>query len=86
MTSVAIIGAGQTGASAALTLAKQGVEVTLYSDRLPPSDAPPVRDTARDGLGQPATRRGAERRLDPQRVDQGAAFHRGAAYMVPHRR
>jgi 2-polyprenyl-6-methoxyphenol hydroxylase-like FAD-dependent oxidoreductase len=33
MTSIAIIGAGQTGASAALALAKQGVEVTLYSDR-----------------------------------------------------
>jgi 2-polyprenyl-6-methoxyphenol hydroxylase-like FAD-dependent oxidoreductase len=31
MTSIAIIGAGQTGASAALALAKQGVEVTLYS-------------------------------------------------------
>jgi 2-polyprenyl-6-methoxyphenol hydroxylase-like FAD-dependent oxidoreductase len=33
MTTVAIIGAGQTGASAALALAKRGVEVTLYSDR-----------------------------------------------------
>ena len=33
MTTVAIIGAGQTGASAALALAQRGVEVTLYSDR-----------------------------------------------------
>jgi 2-polyprenyl-6-methoxyphenol hydroxylase-like FAD-dependent oxidoreductase len=33
MTTVAIIGAGQTGASAALALAKRGIEVTLYSDR-----------------------------------------------------
>src|SRR3984957_11890516 len=33
MTSIAIIGAGQTGASAALALAKRGVDVTLYSDR-----------------------------------------------------
>ncbi len=33
MTTVAIIGAGQTGASAALALAKRGVEVTLYSNR-----------------------------------------------------
>jgi len=33
MTSIAIIGASQTGASGALALAKQGVEVTLYSDR-----------------------------------------------------
>jgi 2-polyprenyl-6-methoxyphenol hydroxylase-like FAD-dependent oxidoreductase len=33
MTTVAIIGAGQTGASAALALARRGVEVTLYSDR-----------------------------------------------------
>jgi Styrene monooxygenase A putative substrate binding domain len=33
MTRVAVIGAGQTGASAALGLAKRGVEVTVYSDR-----------------------------------------------------
>jgi 2-polyprenyl-6-methoxyphenol hydroxylase-like FAD-dependent oxidoreductase len=33
MTSIAIVGAGQTGASAALALANRGVEVTLYSDR-----------------------------------------------------
>jgi 2-polyprenyl-6-methoxyphenol hydroxylase-like FAD-dependent oxidoreductase len=33
MTRVAVIGAGQTGASTALALAKRGVEVTLYSDR-----------------------------------------------------
>jgi 2-polyprenyl-6-methoxyphenol hydroxylase-like FAD-dependent oxidoreductase len=30
---IAIVGAGQTGASAALALTQQGVEVTLYSDR-----------------------------------------------------
>jgi glycine/D-amino acid oxidase-like deaminating enzyme len=30
---VAIIGAGQTGASAALALARRGVQITLYSDR-----------------------------------------------------
>jgi 2-polyprenyl-6-methoxyphenol hydroxylase-like FAD-dependent oxidoreductase len=33
MTKVALVGAGQTGASAALALAQRGVEVTLYSDR-----------------------------------------------------
>jgi 2-polyprenyl-6-methoxyphenol hydroxylase-like FAD-dependent oxidoreductase len=33
MTTVAIIGAGQTGASAALALVQRGFEVTLYSDR-----------------------------------------------------
>ena len=33
MTTVAIIGAGQTGASAALALAQRGIDVTLYSDR-----------------------------------------------------
>lgn len=33
MTTVAIIGAGQTGASAALALARHGINVTLYSDR-----------------------------------------------------
>jgi 2-polyprenyl-6-methoxyphenol hydroxylase-like FAD-dependent oxidoreductase len=33
MTRIAIIGAGQTGASAALALAKRGVDVTLHSDR-----------------------------------------------------
>jgi 2-polyprenyl-6-methoxyphenol hydroxylase-like FAD-dependent oxidoreductase len=33
VTKVAIIGAGQTGASTALALVKRGVEATLYSDR-----------------------------------------------------
>jgi 2-polyprenyl-6-methoxyphenol hydroxylase-like FAD-dependent oxidoreductase len=33
MTTVAVIGAGQTGASIALALAERGIEVTLYSDR-----------------------------------------------------
>jgi 2-polyprenyl-6-methoxyphenol hydroxylase-like FAD-dependent oxidoreductase len=33
MTRIAIVGAGQTGASAALALVQQGVEVTLFSDR-----------------------------------------------------
>jgi len=33
MTTVASIGAGQNGASAALALAQRGIEVTLYSDR-----------------------------------------------------
>jgi len=37
MTRVAVIGAGQTGAAMALALLKQGIEVSLYSDRTPQS-------------------------------------------------
>jgi 2-polyprenyl-6-methoxyphenol hydroxylase-like FAD-dependent oxidoreductase len=58
MTSVAIIGAGQTGASAAL--AKRGVEVTLYSDRSQDSlrnDVPATGTAVIFGDAQQAERR-----------------------------
>src|ERR1700690_2880036 len=60
MTSVAIIGAGQTGASAALALAKRGVEVTLYSDRSQDSlrnDVPATGTAVIFGDAQQAERR-----------------------------
>ncbi len=59
MTKVAIVGAGQTGASAALALAERGVEVTLFSDRDQRSlrnDVPATGTAVLFGGGQQAER------------------------------
>jgi hypothetical protein len=59
MTKVAIVGAGQTGASAALALAERGEEVTLFSDRDQQSlrnDAPATGTAVLFGGGQQAER------------------------------
>ena len=60
MTRVAIVGAGQTGASAALALAQRGVEVTLFSDRGQQAlrnDLPATGTAVLFGGGQQAERR-----------------------------
>ena len=59
MTKVAIVGAGQTGASAALALAERGVEVTLFGDRdqhASRNDAPATGTAVLFGGGQQAER------------------------------
>ncbi len=60
MTRVAIVGAGQTGASLALSLAQKGVDVSLYSDRSQASlrnETPPTGSAVIFGEAQQAERR-----------------------------